>query len=128
MKLLLDTQALLWLISDMPEASETSKKLFLDEANDLYVSLASIWEIAIKLSIGKLTLHQPLETFFTNQLQENAINLLKIHFRHILKVSSLPFHHRDPFDRLIISQALIEKLPIISSDTAFDNYGIKRLW
>lgn len=128
MKLLLDTQAFLWLIGDMPSASEKGKELFLDDKNNLYISLASIWEIAIKLSIGKLLLKQPLEKFLPAQLQENTIHLLEIHFSHIVKVAKLPFYHRDPFDRLIISQALTEKMPIISSDTAFDEYGVKRLW
>lgn len=128
MKLILDTQAFLWLLGDMPEVGQKAKKAFLSSDNDLFISLASIWEIAIKMSIGKLTLKQPLEQFLITQLQENNITQLDINFRHVIKVATLPFHHRDPFDRLIISQALVEKMPIVSNDSAFDAYSIKRYW
>lgn len=128
MKILLDTQAFLWIISDAPELSKKAKKIFLDQENDLFLSLASIWEMAIKSSIGKLKLKQPIEKFFPTQLQENSILQLDISFRHVVGVTSLPFHHRDPFDRLIISQAIQENLPILSSDEAFDAYNIQRLW
>jgi PIN domain nuclease of toxin-antitoxin system len=128
MKILLDTQAFLWFINDASELSRRAKKIFLDEENDLLLSLASVWEMAIKLSIGKLKLKQPLDKFIPAQLQENNITQLDITFRHVAKVASLPFHHRDPFDRLIISQALEENIPILSSDEAFDSYKVKRLW
>jgi PIN domain nuclease of toxin-antitoxin system len=128
MKILLDTQAFLWIISDAPELSKKAKKIFLDQENDLFLSLASIWEMAIKLSLGKLKLKQPIEKFFPAQLQENSILQLDISFRHVVGVTSLPFHHRDPFDRLIISQAIQENLPILSCDEVFDAYNIQRLW
>jgi PIN domain nuclease of toxin-antitoxin system len=127
-KILLDTQAFLWIISDAPELSKKAKKIFLDQENDLFLSLASIWEMAIKSSLGKLKLKQPIEKFFPAQLQENSISQLDISFRHVVGVTSLPFHHRDPFDRLIISQAIQENLPILSCDEAFDTYNIQRLW
>ncbi len=128
MKILLDTQAFLWIIADAPELSKKAKNIFLDQENDLFLSLASIWEMAIKLSLGKLKLKQPVEKFLPAQLQENSIFQLDISFRHVVGVTSLPFHHRDPFDRLIISQAVQENLPILSSDEAFDEYNIQRLW
>lgn len=128
MKILIDTQVFLWLIEDNPLLSKKAKKIFLSDENDFNLSLASIWEISIKHSIGKLTIKQPLEKFLHNQLHENHINLLPINFRHVTKVSELPFHHRDPFDRLLIAQAIEEKFPILSSDLAFDKYEIKRLW
>lgn len=128
MKILLDTQAFLWLIDDSAKLSESAKKLFLNQKNELFLSLASVWELAIKTSIDKLTLKSTLEKFIPDQLQENSISQLDISFRHVAKVATLPFHHRDPFDRLIISQAIEENLPILSSDEAFDLYGIKRLW
>lgn len=128
MKILLDTQAFLWIISDAPELSKKAKKLFLDQENELFLSLASIWEMAIKSSLGKLKLKQPIEKFLPAQLQENSILQLDISFRHVVGVTSLPFHHRDPFDRLIISQAIQENLPLLSSDEAFDAYNIQRLW
>ena len=128
MKILLDTHAFLWLTSDAPELSTKAKKLYADPNNDFLLSLASLWEMAIKLQLGKLTLQQPFEKFIPLQLQENNIIQLDISFRHITKVTTLPRHHGDPFDRLIIAQALEEKLPLLNCDTAFDSYPIKRLW
>ena len=128
MKILLDTQAFLWIIADAPELSKKAKNIFLDQENDLFLSLAVSGKMAIKLSLGKLKLKQPVEKFLPAQLQENSIFQLDISFRHVVGVTSLPFHHRDPFDRLIISQAVKENLPILSSDEAFDEYNIQRLW
>src|SRR3990167_9918726 len=128
MKILLDTQAFLWLILDAPTLSSKAKKTFLDSNSKFYLSLASVWEMAIKISLGKLKIHQPLSQLIPHQLQENNIIQLDIHFRHIIRTSTLPFYHRDPFDRLIISQALEEDLSILSSDTAFDSYKVKRIW
>lgn len=92
------------------------------------MSVASLWEIAIKVSIGKLTLAQPYDVFVPQQLTDNAIEILPISLAHLGAVSTLPFHHRDPFDRLLIAQATIEQLPIVSVDTAFDLYSVERLW
>jgi PIN domain nuclease of toxin-antitoxin system len=128
MKVLLDTQAFLWLCTDDHSLTSKAKKIFLDKDNELLLSLVSVWEMAIKTSIGKLKIQQPFEKFIINQLQENSIDQLPISFRHIVKVRSLDFHHRDPFDRLLIAQALEEGFSILSSDTAFDHYGVKRLW
>jgi PIN domain nuclease of toxin-antitoxin system len=128
MRVLLDTQAFLWLCTDHQSLTSKAKKIFLDKDNELLLSLASVWEMAIKTSIGKLKIKQPFEKFIINQLQENSIDQLSITFRHIVKVRSLDLHHRDPFDRLLIAQALEEDIPILSCDTAFDHYGIKRLW
>src|SRR5690242_17948840 len=104
MKILIDTHAFLWLINDSAELSKHAKKIYLDAKNDFYLSIASIWEMAIKISIGKLKLSQSIDQFIPNQLQENKISQLDIHFRHLVRVANLPFYHRDPFDRLIISQ------------------------
>jgi PIN domain nuclease of toxin-antitoxin system len=128
MNILLDTHAFLWLTSDAPELSKKAKKLYADPHNDFLLSTASLWEMAIKLNLGKLSLQQPFEKFIPLQLKENAIVKLDITFRHITKIATLPRHHGDPFDRLLIAQALEEKLPILSCDTAFDDYPIKRLW
>lgn len=128
MKILLDTQAFLWLISDSEELSKKAKNIFLDLDNQLFLSLASIWEIAIKNSIGKLSFKKPVEEFIAEQLQINNISCLEIGFRHVIRTANLPFHHRDPFDRLLISQAIEEKIPIVTSDKAFDKYAIKRIW
>lgn len=128
MNILLDTQAFLWLVADSPELSKKAKKLFLDKENEFFLSLASIWEIAIKVSIKKMTLSQSIKKFIPNQLQENSISQLDIKFRHLSKISTLPFHHRDPFDRLLAAQGLEEKIPILSSDSIFDSYAVERLW
>lgn len=128
MKILLDTQAFLWLTSDAPELSVRAKKTFLDNKNEFFLSLVSIWEIAIKISINKLALVQPLEKFVPDQLQENDIKQLDIKFRHLTRITSLSFHHRDPFDRLLIAQAFEEKMPILSCDSFFDFYSVERIW
>lgn len=99
-----------------------------DTGNELLLSLASIWEIAMKVSVNKLKMPKPLVQYIPRQLQLNSIAQLDIGFRHVARVASLPFHHRDPFDRLIIAQALEEKLPILSADPMFSRYEIQRLW
>ena len=128
MNVLLDTQVFLWLINDADELSKVAKKIFLDQKNNLYLSLASIWEIAIKASLKKLTLSQDLEKLIPEQLQINNITQLDINFCHVVKVSNLPFYHRDPFDRLLIAQAMEEDFLLLSNDKAFDHYKIKRVW
>lgn len=128
MKILLDTQAFLWLSLDSPQLSKKAKKTFLDEKNEFYLSLASIWEISIKVSIGKLKFKKSFEKIILQQFQQNSINQMGISFRHAIKVTTLPFHHRDPFDRLLAAQSLEEKLHIMSSDSIFDDYGVDRIW
>lgn len=128
MKIILDTQAFLWLSSGNNQLSSIAKKTFLNEKNTFFLSIASIWEMSIKSSLGKLKLQPSLERFILNELQENSIEQMGIHFQHVIKVRSLPFHHRDPFDRLLIAQALVEDIPILSSDKIFEKYGIKRVW
>lgn len=128
MRILLDTHTFLWAGISPEKLSKTASDLFLDSRHDLYLSIASIWEMAIKCSLGKLIFHKPIEAYILDALQENAIQLLNIDFRHVMRVSSLPFHHRDPFDRLLISQALEEKIAMLSCDNVFDAYGIARLW
>jgi PIN domain nuclease of toxin-antitoxin system len=127
MKLLLDTHAFLWFIEDSPRLSAEAKGL-LESDVDLFISVASLWEIAIKLSTGKLTLTQQFEAFISEQLSKNTIEVLPITVAHLALVATLPFHHRDPFDRLLIAQATVELLPIVSIDQALDHYRIKRLW
>lgn len=127
MKLLLDTHTFLWFIDDNPKLSAAAKKL-LESDVDLMISAASLWEIAIKVSIGKLTLTQPFQEFILDQLTRNSVKLLEISIAHLAVVSGLPFHHRDPFDRLMVAQAISEQLPIVSVDDKFDLYGASRLW
>jgi PIN domain nuclease of toxin-antitoxin system len=98
-----------------------------DESNEKRLSLASIWEMAIKQSTGKLSFSLAFEAFITQQLSINDFNLLDIRINHITIVATLPFHHRDPFDRLLIAQAMAEQIPILSADSAFDAYSINHL-
>ena len=128
MRLLLDTHSFLWFISGSTNLSPTARTLIEDASNQPLLSVASLWEMAIKLSLGKLSLAQPFEVLIPQQMRLNGIKLLGIEIEHTAAVSKLPFHHRDPFDRLLIAQAMVEQMPIVSADTAFDTYPIKRLW
>jgi PIN domain nuclease of toxin-antitoxin system len=96
--------------------------------NQLVLSAVSLWEIAIKVSIGKLELLQPYDQLIPEQLEENDINILPIELIHLTTVVGLPFYHRDPFDRLIIAQAITEDLPVVSPDSLFSQYAIKLIW
>ncbi len=128
MRYILDTHTLIWFIGGDAQLSGHARQLIDDEGNELFISTASLWEMAIKFSVGKLNLKQPFEEMFPRQLRDNSIEILSITVDHLKAVSTLPFHHRDPFDRLIIAQAQVERLPIISIDTAFDDYDVKREW
>jgi PIN domain nuclease of toxin-antitoxin system len=128
MRIIIDTCIFLWFIENNPKLSSTALSLIEDKGNDILLSLTSIWEIAIKYSIGKLIFTKAYDIFIREQIDINSFDILPINFDHISTVAVLPLHHRDPFDRMIISQAIVEGLPIISSDTAFDDYPIKRLW
>jgi PIN domain nuclease of toxin-antitoxin system len=128
MRLLLDTHAFLWFIMGSPNLSAGARALIEDGANERFLSAASLWEMAIKVSTGKLTLSAPFDVLITDQLGLNGIETLGIEVAHTSVVSTLPFHHRDPFDRLLVAQAIIEGMPIISVDAAFDSYAVKRLW
>lgn len=127
MKYLIDTQILIWMIIDIQKIPDNINKIIKDSRNEIFVSSVSIWEIAIKKSIGKLTF--PFELKKIREVIKNMnINILDINTEHLINVAELPFHHKDPFDRLIISQAMIDKLPIISSDNNFPLYNIKIIW
>ncbi|MEJ7848159.1 MAG: type II toxin-antitoxin system VapC family toxin [Pyrinomonadaceae bacterium] len=128
MKLLLDTHTLLWFISGNSNLSANARDLIEDASNEKFVSIASIWETAIKVSTGKMTLSSPFDDLFPNQLRINGFGLLSVRIEHISLVTLLPFHHRDPFDRLLIAQASQENMTLVSVDEAFDNYGIARSW
>ncbi len=128
MNLLLDTHALLWFLNDDPLLSATAKALIEDPSNHKLVSVASCWEIAIKAGLGKLDLGEPASTFLPRELAHNHFDLLTIELRHATFVESLPSYHRDPFDRLLVAQAMIEGIPIVGVDSALDPYGVRRLW
>ena len=128
MRVLLDTQTLLWYTLADPQLSSVARTLILVSANEIFISPASYWEIAIKVSIGKLPLHRPYEDFMDACLDQYKFVVLPVEPRHTAALIAMPFHHKDPFDRLLIAQALVESMPIVSVDGAFDPYGVTRLW
>lgn len=128
MKLLLDTHTFLWFIAGDAKLSQNAKNLINDLANDKFVSVVSIWEIAIKFGLGRLTLTDKFEALFPNQLIINGFEQLAIENDHFYEFIKLPQHHSNPFDRLLIAQATAEKMSVISVDAAFDDYSINRLW
>jgi PIN domain nuclease of toxin-antitoxin system len=128
MNLLLDTHAFLWFIANDPRLSSQAQSLIEAPANRRLLSMASLWEMAIKVSLGKLTLAQSFDQFIPRQLQLNQIEVLAIELPHVAAVAAMPFHHRDPFDRLLAAQCQIEGLPIVSADPVFDAYAIRRVW
>jgi PIN domain nuclease of toxin-antitoxin system len=123
---LLDTHAFLWWCEDSPELSPKARKAIVN--NDCFVSMASFWEIATKLSLGKLRLPSAIERYLPEQVSLNGFETLEINFRQIAAITALPWHHHDPFDRLLAAQALEEKISIISRDAVLDAYGLKRIW
>ena len=128
MKLLLDTHTLLWFITSDSKLSLAARLLIDDLANDKFVSVVSLWEIAIKYGLGRLVLSNKFEVLFPNQLTINGFEQLAIENTHLYEFVKLPQHHSDPFDRLIIAQAIAEKMSVVSIDTAFDDYSVNRLW
>ena len=127
MDLLLDTHAFIWFVNGDNQLPDKSINLIKKLDNKCHISVASIWEIAIKLSIGKLDLNDKFEEI-AKIMKQNHIELLPITFEHIQKLLTLDFHHRDPFDRIIISQGLVEKLTFITKDENFPKYNIKTIW
>lgn len=128
MRLLLDTHALLWFVLDDPRLSRGGREAIGDSANSVLVSPASLWEIAIKVSLGKYTLPTEYGRFMEQQLAENEFELLPIEVAHTALLANMPFHHRDPFDRLLVAQSIVESMPLVSGDIVLDHYGIDRLW
>lgn len=128
MKFLLDTHTFIWYVTNNSKLSSTARELINDGSNEVLLSIASIWEMAIKQSIGKLNFELPFELFITRQLTVNNFRSLNIEIDHLNLVANLPLHHRDPFDRLIIAQSMVEQIPIVGLDKVFDSYSVRRLW
>lgn len=128
MNYVLDTHPFLWIVAEDGRLSRKAKRLFLDKSNNIFLSVASIWEMAIKISLGKLALDEPLATFIKNHVEGNDIKILEIQPRHVYPLEDLPFHHHDPFDRLIIAQCMAEGYSVICTDPAFDEYPVSRVW
>lgn len=126
MRVLLDTHAFLWWCEDDPQLSLKAREAI--EGNDCSVSFASFWEIAIKFSLDKLRLPVRPEKYIPEQMSLNGFDQLEITFRQVMRTAKLPFHHRDPFDRLLIAQALEEELAIVSRDPRVEQYGVSRIW
>ena len=128
MKVLLDTHTFLWWITDHPKLPSRVREIIGDGNNELFVSAASGWEIAIKAKLGRLQLPDEPQRFILEQLSLNAIQSLPIQMSHALHVFSLPDHHRDPFDRILISQAQLEGLPILTADPQISLYPVEVIW
>jgi PIN domain nuclease of toxin-antitoxin system len=142
MRILLDTHAFPWFIAGHPQLSTPARTTIADPSAEPFLSIASVWEMAIKISLGKLTIGIPAPPlgapptsssgqfagFITTQLRHNGIALLAVSVDHVAQVVTLPFHHRDPFDRLLVAQALVDQLPIVSGDASFSSYPVQRIW
>ncbi|RKZ55546.1 MAG: PIN domain nuclease [Candidatus Parabeggiatoa sp. nov. 2] len=135
MMLLLDTDVFLWLMYNPQKLSKVAHEACQDSNNRLYISIASIWEMQIKHQLGKLELNVSLETCLEEECQINNLQILPIEVKHILALSNVPlrfeeppFYHKDPFDRILIAQAMVENAHLVSADSVFKNYQVKLLW
>lgn len=131
MQYLIDTHVFLWFVSNAKELSQTAKTLLEDENNEIFLSIASLWEISIKTALGKLSIKGTYESVI-DDVTDNSIQILPINFAHTVEQNRLPFHHHDPFNRIIVSQAIVENMNFITADAVFDYYlkdsSIKRIW
>ena len=128
MRLLLDTHTFLWFIDGAAALSPYARQLIEGRTNERLLSIASLWEMAIKVSLDRLTLRLSFTDLVAEHVHENAIELFGIRPTHLDVLTTLLFHHKDPFDRVIIAQGQVENIPIVSRDPAFDDYAIRRLW
>lgn len=128
MRLPIDTHTFRWFVLADRKLSAPAQNAIADPKSEVLLSPASFWEIAIKLSTKKLALDQPFLPFIEEQIEVNRISVLAIEPKHAAVLTTLPFHHRDPFDRLIVSQAIGEAVPLVSSDKVLDAYGVQRIW
>ncbi|MEH1937343.1 MAG: type II toxin-antitoxin system VapC family toxin [Nostoc sp.] len=128
MKLLLDTHVIIWSAGNPEKLSQRVGNLLIDTNNLWVVSIASVWELQIKSQLGKLNLSSSLPNFIETQQRVNNLQILPIELTHIYALEALPSHHRDPFDRIIIAQAIVEKMPLLSIDAVFNVYPVQRIW
>lgn len=128
MRYLLDAHTLLWSQDDTTKLSATAMAELTDPSHDRLLSIVTIWEIGIKVAVGKLPLSKPFRQWIETAIADLVLIDLPITLDHVEQQSGLPFHHRDPFDRLLAAQALVENIPLISVDTIFDAYGVTRIW
>jgi PIN domain nuclease of toxin-antitoxin system len=125
---LLATHTFLWFALNDPQLSTTARSHIEDPANTKYISPASYWQIAIKMSVGKYSLTVPHDVFFDTTITDNGFIILHIEPRHTAALVTLPYHHRDPFDRMLVAQAIVEEMPLLSADPTLDAYPIRRVW
>ncbi|MBM4086091.1 MAG: type II toxin-antitoxin system VapC family toxin [Planctomycetes bacterium] len=128
MKLLLDTHAFIWWDSEPSKLPPHVLSLCESQENSLLLSVASVWEMQIKLELGKLRLRLPLSQLIEGQQQTNGVELLTVRLEHVLRLGALPAHHRDPFDRMLIAQAQVEDIAVVSGDPLFRKYPAKVIW
>lgn len=128
MKVLLDTHALLWLVEGDARLSQKGADLLVDPGNELLLSPATYWELAVKIGIGKYRIAVPLAAYIEEAIRLYQLTILPIELRHAAAVAELPHHHKDPFDRMLVAQCMVDQLPLVSSDEAFDAYPVQRLW
>ncbi len=127
MRLLLDGHAFLWFVSGDRRLGDAARLAIESPEAEPHLSLATVWELAIKVSVGRLTMAAPFHAFMTEKLATN-LRLLPIRLPHALAIHSLPFHHRDPFDRMVIAQALVDQMPVVTRDRVFSKYGVEVVW
>ena len=131
MRYLIDTHIFIWFIQNSPNLKQAIRDLIEDANNEVLISIGSVWEVSIKNSLGKLHLTKGFSAM-SGYLNDNSIDILPITFAHTVENNKLPFHHRDPFDRIIVAQAIVENMDFISADAVFDDYltgkSIKRIW
>jgi PIN domain nuclease of toxin-antitoxin system len=127
MKALLDSHAFLWALSGDTRMSTRARDIF-EGPSSLSLSIVSIWEILIKVQLGKLGLPRPAASYIFSELVKNKIATLPIRLDHLIAYENLPLHHRDPFDRMLIAQGIKEELPIITADRNFQNYSVRTIW
>ncbi len=128
MKVLLDTHAFIWWDSDPAKLSPQARTACQDRTNLVFLSVASAWEMQIKLQLGKLHLRLPLAEVIADQQQTNDIQVLPVVLEHVVALQDLPAHHKDPFDRLLIAQTNIEEAVLVSHDPVFAHYPVQVLW
>ena len=128
MRILLDTHVFLWLRNDQKQISDRVLTAYYNVNNDIFLSMASIWEMQIKHQLGKLELKLPLSELIEEQVLNNGLQILSIETDHIFALADLPFHHKDPFDRIILIQSQLENLKLASADTVFSNYEVNLFW
>jgi PIN domain nuclease of toxin-antitoxin system len=126
MKVLIDTHVFLWGIQAEEKLSKKVQTLL--PASDVWISVASLWEIITKVKIGKLELPTPVGNYLTAKLTSNGVSVLSLTYQHVLRLEALALHHRDPFDRILIAQSLEENIPLITSDVEFEKYPIRLIW